>query len=146
MPVLERFLSKISVTDSGCWEWQGAKNSDGYGIVIINYKQIRTHRFLYEYYHGSICPDLQIDHLCRNRVCCNFFHLEQVTSRENTRRGMVGKHNNHSKGENHYQRKKTHCKHGHEFTKENTSIRKDGTRACKSCHRIRKKLQYHQSK
>jgi hypothetical protein len=146
IPVIERFLQKISVSKNACWNWVGARNSDGYGIIIINYKQVRVHRFIYEYYHGQICPDLQIDHLCRNRICANPDHLEQVTTQENTRRGMVGKHNKHSKGENHYQRKKTHCIHGHEFTEENTSNRKDGTRACKSCHRIREKLQYHQSK
>ena len=32
---------------------------------------------------------------------------------------------------------KTHCKRGHEFTKENTSPRKDGGRDCLVCARIR---------
>lgn len=33
---------------------------------------------------------------------------------------------------------KTHCKHGHEFTPENTHIRADGGRVCKAC-RLRRK-------
>ena len=37
----------------------------------------------------------------------------------------------------------THCKHGHEFTPDNTYIRRDsGTRACKECSRIRCRLRY----
>lgn len=31
--------------------------------------------------------------------------------------------------------KKTHCKHGHEFTPENTRVRPDGTRSCITCVR-----------
>jgi hypothetical protein len=30
---------------------------------------------------------MQLDHLCRNRRCCNPDHLEPVTSDENKRRG-----------------------------------------------------------
>jgi hypothetical protein len=33
-------------------------------------------------------------------------------------------------------RGQTHCKHGHEFTPANTTIRANGTRLCKTCHRI----------
>lgn len=33
----------------------------------------------------------------------------------------------------------THCKRGHEFTKANTQIRKNGTRWCKQCNRDRLK-------
>ena len=31
----------------------------------------------------------------------------------------------------------THCKRGHEFTTENTIMRKDGSRKCKECQRLR---------
>lgn len=35
----------------------------------------------------------------------------------------------------------THCKNGHEFTAENTSVsKKTGARRCKTCHRMRQKL------
>lgn len=30
---------------------------------------------------------------------------------------------------------KTHCKHGHKFTKENTYVRPDGRRTCRTCKR-----------
>ena len=34
-----------------------------------------------------------------------------------------------------YNASKTHCKHGHEFTAENTAISKSGARRCRSCYR-----------
>ena len=34
---------------------------------------------------------------------------------------------------------KTHCKHGHEFTPENTRIRANGSRQCKACWRVQRK-------
>jgi hypothetical protein len=35
---------------------------------------------------------------------------------------------------------KPRCKNGHEFTPENTYIRPSGHRACRACHRVRKKI------
>lgn len=32
--------------------------------------------------------------------------------------------------------KATHCVRGHEFTKDNTYVKKDGCRQCRECHRI----------
>lgn len=39
-----------------------------------------------------------------------------------------------------YNRVKTHCRNGHEFTPENTALMKDGSRSCRTCarHRSRK--------
>lgn len=35
---------------------------------------------------------------------------------------------------------KTHCKSGHEFTNENTYVRRDGRRICRACERIRAQM------
>ena len=40
---------------------------------------------------------------------------------------------------------KTHCIHGHEFSKENTLVLKNGNRQCRMCHRERNRL-YHTRK
>lgn len=131
-PAIERFLSKISVSENGCWEWTGGKSKDGYGIITINKKYILTHRFIYEYFCGVLCPDLQINHKCKNTCCCNPLHLEQVTPQENV---------DYSRTEYlvamkkiiPWNKKKTHCKRGHEFTPENTYKQTKGGRMCKTC-------------
>jgi hypothetical protein len=49
-----------------------------------------VHRDVYEQLVGPIPEGLVLDHLCRNRSCCNPAHLEPVTTAENVRRGLNG--------------------------------------------------------
>lgn len=126
-PVIERFLNKISVVDSGCWEWLGSQNNRGYGVFWFNSLPTLSHRFIYEYYHGKIENTLEIDHLCRNRDCCNPEHLEAVTHSTNIMRG------------DHQNRKVTHCPRGHEYNEENTRHTKVGSRICRKCQSIAQK-------
>ncbi len=130
-PAIESFLEKINVANNGCWIWLGGKNTDGYGYFYTNSKTVRCSRFIYEYYYGQICPDLVLDHLCRNRACVNPVHLEQVTIRKNILRGF---------GVTAINFKKTHCPQGHEYDDENTYIFKgNGSRRCKICITARQK-------
>jgi hypothetical protein len=32
---------------------------------------------------------------------------------------------------------RTHCRHGHPYTPENTHVRRNGARSCRTCHRLR---------
>ncbi len=119
---IERFLKKIQVLDNGCWKWIAQLDQDGYGVFWKTAeKAYRSHRFIYEYYHGHICSDLTIDHLCRNRWCENPPHLELVTNKENVRRG------------DNFNRDKTHCLQGHPYSGFNLIIRKNGKRECRIC-------------
>lgn len=115
--------TKIRVTDPGCWEWTGALNSRGYGQVGVLGVSKSTHRVAYELLVGPIPEQLQIDHLCRNKPCCNPQHLEPVTVLENMRRRP--------------DTNKSHCTHGHAMTPANTIIkpRADGRfiRNCRVC-------------
>src|SRR5690606_19098864 len=61
---------------------------DGYGTTHYGGKMHRAHRLGWILTNGPVPDGLVLDHLCRNRACCNPSHLEPVTIGENTRRGM----------------------------------------------------------
>ena len=126
-PIIPRLESRSRLTPEGCWEWFGAKSPAGYGTISWLGRDRPTHRVAYELLVGPVPDGLQLDHLCRNRACLNPEHLEPVTNRENTRRGLLGV-------------LKTHCKHGHEYTTENTRITPEGKRVCRICHRGREAI------
>ena len=122
---IQRLLGSIKVNEeTACWEWQ-KHLVKGYGRLRVDGKSVYAHRFAYLTWNGGIPDDCEIDHLCRNTTCCNPDHLEAVTHGENMLRSpLVGQ----------YVREITHCKHGHEFTDENTYTRPDGWRTCRTCN------------
>ena len=130
--VRECFLEKIVVDSKGCWIWIGCK-SLGYGVMRIKRKFNVAHRISYELFKGDIPEGMVIDHLCRNRACVNYEHLEAVTTKENILRG---------KGICAVNARKTHCKRGHEFTLENTYITSIGGRMCRACQNKRARKYY----
>lgn len=126
-PIEERFWAKVDKTDS-CWLWTGFINTNGYGRFSPKHGHgTYAHRFVYELTNGVILPELEIDHLCRIRHCVRPSHLDAVTHRINLLRGDTFVARNAAK---------THCPHGHEYTRENTAYNK-GQRVCKECHRVR---------
>lgn len=123
-----RFWSKVEKT-STCWNWTASDRGEGYGCFWFNGKNHQSHRLSYENSKGKITSELEIDHLCRNRKCVNPEHLDAVTKRDNILRGIgIGAINS----------RKTHCIHGHEYTPENTYIRKNQKgRDCRQCNKLR---------
>ena len=83
----QRWQDKITITADGCWEWQGWNSGNGYGKTSVNGKAMMAHRAIYERVVGPIPKGLVLDHLCRNRPCCNPAHVEPVSTRVNTDRG-----------------------------------------------------------
>jgi hypothetical protein len=104
---------------TGCWLWGGHIDKRGYGRL----RGKGAHRLTYQEFVGPIPDGLDLDHLCRVTACVNPQHLEPVTPIENIRRRSAA-----------YKA----CKHGHEFTPENT-YRHSGRRHCRTCQRERQR-------
>lgn len=134
---LTETLTRRCVVDfsTGCWVWTGCMMKNGYGKLGHYDKTYLTHRVSYIIHHGDIPDGLQIDHLCRNRACCNPDHLEAVTCRENLVRGM---------GFSGLNARKTECIHGHPLEGSNLYIhKKTGDRVCRACHAAREAKRRH---
>jgi len=132
MDLLDRFVAKYTVEDSGCWIWHAGTSRGGYGKFWDprRYGHMAAHRFSYETAVGPIPDGLQIDHLCRVRACVNPDHLEPVTQRENILRGDT------LATAKFYQKR---CIHGHRFNTQNTYTRPNGTRGCRPCRAKRQR-------
>lgn len=78
-----RMTAKVRVDANGCWEWLGYVQSNGYGKVSYEGKARLAHRVSYMILVGHIPDSLVLDHICRNRHCCNPDHLRAVTQRDN---------------------------------------------------------------
>lgn len=122
IPLEIRFWAKVDKTPT-CWLWTGAINGNGYGHIKIDGRMLGAHRVSYELAGRSIPAGLDIDHLCRVHRCVNPAHLEPVTRRVNSLRGV---------GPLAQKARQTHCLRGHEFTPENTYVWKT-TRICRAC-------------
>lgn len=104
-----------------CLLYIGADNGNGYGQFTYpnGKKNGYAHRYAWERANGPIPAGLTVDHLCRVRRCVNAAHMELVDGVENYLRAV---------------RIRTRCRNGkHEYTPENTIIRKDGRRICRAC-------------
>lgn len=148
MPRWWRRHVKIS-KKTGCWEWTGwiAWNlkypEHGYGCckyVDATGKRRTTsaHRFAYTFVHGSIPRNLDVDHICQNKLCVNPAHLQAITHKENINRiprisAAV------ALGDSRVPfAVKGSCIHGHLFTPENTYLAPgDRHRRCRACNRNR---------
>jgi hypothetical protein len=140
-PPIERFTKKYVVDPTtNCWNWVGQLNADRYGVFQRRRRvQQPAHRWSYEHFVGPIPEGLTIDHLCHNTACVNPAHMEAVTNSENVRR--LWERRREQGGRVHPNSRKTHCKHGHEFTPENTwhPPQRTDWRSCRECLRVRRK-------
>lgn len=75
---------------SPCHIWTGPDSGTGrgggYGRMSLGSQTVAVHLVVYTHYFGYIPGKKQVDHLCRQRLCCNPAHLDLTTHLTNQRR------------------------------------------------------------
>lgn len=102
-----------TVTDSGCWEWNGRRNASNYGLfdaVRLGFLNARAHRVMYEHRVEPIPDGLDLRHKCDNPPCVNPDHLIPGTRLDNV-------HDMIERGRN----KRAKCVNGHDVTQPGTT-------------------------
>ncbi|AMD43461.1 hypothetical protein ZC03_084 [Pseudomonas phage ZC03] len=102
--ILEKVYKRVSIEDRGftinnkpspCHIWTGPTSGNGrgggYGRMSLEGQTVATHLVVYTHFYGYIPSRKQIDHLCKQRACCNPEHLELVTHLQNQRRKVARK-------------------------------------------------------
>ena len=119
--ILHRTKRVAGPLDDECWLWTNCNNNYGYGHAVWKRRHVGAHRLSYVAFIGAIPSGLDLDHLCRNRGCCNPKHVEPVTRRVNLLRGetIPAMH-----------AAKTECPYGHSLA--NARVYK-GQRHCREC-------------
>ena len=103
------------------------QNSGHVAVRLSRRKRETVHRLVLEAFKGACPIGMEACHADDNPVNNHIDNLRWASHSANlydqVRNGI------------HPQASKTHCKHGHEFTEENTYIRTAGHRECRTCKR-----------
>lgn len=132
VPIEDRFFARVEKDPGGCWIWTGGHRK-GYGRIMEAGVVYPAHRWAYERWVADIPEGLLLDHfVCDTTLCVNPLHVRPATHRENVLRSATSPSAVNAR--------RTHCKHGHEFTPENTGwlipARGEPKRRCKRCNSI----------
>lgn len=131
--ILEHLVPEDGPLATPCLRWLGG-HSDGYAVVRYLGKMRNVHKVMFDHNIEPI-PDatgprsrFTLDHLCRNRWCANWLHLERVTRGENVLRGV---------GWSGRKARQVTCLRGHELVRQ-----ANGHRQCLTCANERRRAKY----
>jgi len=121
--LVEDILQQATIFgDNACWIWNGPVSEKGYGRIQIDGRKVLVHRFVYEKLKRPLMSIEGLHHKCKIKRCINPNHVEPFIS-------------DHPDGGPAFQRAKTHCPNGHEYTELNTYRPPSGGRICRICRR-----------
>jgi hypothetical protein len=76
LPLMPRLWSRVTKTKT-CWNWTGAVNNKGYGVIGVGKrgKIAYVHRLVWAAEKGPIPAALEICHRCDNPRCVRIAHM-----------------------------------------------------------------------
>lgn len=124
--VIPEIWDRIEVDpDSGCWNWTGWRNRNGYAI----FRNVRISRHLLTVASGPPGPGrIYALHSCDNPPCVNPEHLRWGTPQDNVDdmfargRSALGSRST-----------ETHCRNGHSWAESGFFITSKGEKVCSTC-------------
>lgn len=135
----ERFYQPIPF--SGCWIWIGPLvgiDGYGYGVIVVNKKRVRAHRFSWEMVHGPIPAKGWILHKCDVTACVNPDHLYVGTPLDNFLDTVSRKRGGIARGQILELKRARQigdlCPKGHLVSGENVLVSVRGHINCRRCH------------
>ena len=149
---IARLYAGVNVLDyKSCWNWNGTKVKDGYGLLTkyIDGKRhaIFAHRLSWVTHFGEVPDGMVVDHTChtadidncigecKHRSCFNPYHLRTVSFAENLR---IKRGNTKAFSNLPYERGEVSglCRSGnHKWEEGSYTVLKSGKRSCNACRK-----------
>lgn len=77
MKLSQRLEEKIQIDkETSCWIWHGRISYNGYGVIGAFGKTMPAHRAVYFEYSKNLPKEIELHHLCGNKLCVNPDHLQ----------------------------------------------------------------------
>lgn len=131
----QQVMKHVTRDPDGCWRYHPPTSQRGRPRVTVSGRTMAAYEVVWLVHtRVPVPPGQQLLHSCDNGDdgCVSPYHLRLGTPRENNLDAVSrGRHQNQNS-------RITECKRGHPFDAENTRIRRDGTRACRTCERERR--------